>query len=106
MTSKRWLAHYDSDVPASIAPYPDTTLLDYLSQLSRQHPSKPALLFKGRTVSYGQLEAESNAFAAALVARGVRKGDRVALPSELPAVPGAEFGAWLRRGRRTQSDLQ
>ncbi len=56
---------------------------------------KPALLFKGSTISYAQLEAESTAFAAALVALGVRTGDRVALL--LPNCPQflvAEFGAW------------
>ena len=42
-----WLAHYDSDVRPSLAPYPDKTLVDYLTQLARNHGDKPALLFKG-----------------------------------------------------------
>ncbi len=90
-----WLAHYDSDVQPSLAPYPDTTLLDYLSRLAREHGAKAALLFKGTSVSYERLETESNAFAAALVAEGVKPGDRVALV--LPNCPQffvAEFGAW------------
>ena len=90
-----WLAHYDSDVRPSLAPYPNATLLDYLSQLAREHGSKTALLFKGASMSYGRLEAESNAFAAALVAQGVKPGDRVVLV--LPNCPQffvAEFGAW------------
>ena len=74
-----WISHYDSDVKPSLAPYPDKTLLDYLRTLAAEHGEKPALLFKGATVSYGRLEAESDAFGAALVALGVRKGDRVAL---------------------------
>jgi long-chain acyl-CoA synthetase len=92
---KPWLAHYDADVRPSIAPYPEKTLVDYLDQLASAHPSKPALLFKGSTMTYGQLGAESTAFAAALAAMGVRKGDRVALV--LPNCPQflvAEFGAW------------
>lgn len=92
---KPWLAHYDSDVPASLVPYPDRTLVDYLDALARDHADKPALLFKGTTVSYGQLDAESTAFAAALSSLGVRKGDRVALI--LPNCPQffvAQFGAW------------
>jgi long-chain acyl-CoA synthetase len=92
---KPWLAHYDSDVRPSIAPYPDRTLLDYLDQLASNHGSKTALLFKGSVVSYGQLDAESTACAAALWSLGVRKGDRVALL--LPNCPQflvAEFGAW------------
>ena len=80
-------------------PYPDKTLLDYLRALAADHGGKPALLFKGATVSYARLEAESDAFGAALVAMGVRKGDRVALL--LPNCPQfliAEFGVWKAGG--------
>jgi long-chain acyl-CoA synthetase len=92
---KPWLTHYDQDVPSSLVPYPDLTLVDYLTGLARDHADKTALLFKGTTVSYGQLEAESTAFAAALCSLGVRKGDRVGLL--LPNCPQfliAQFGAW------------
>jgi long-chain acyl-CoA synthetase len=95
MAPKPWLAHYDDDVKPSLAPYPDTTLLDYLDRLARHHGSKAALLFKGTEVSFRQLELESNACAAALWELGVRPGDRVALL--LPNCPQflvAEFGAW------------
>ncbi len=95
MADKPWLAHYDADVAHSLQPYPDKTLLDYLTPLAREHGAKPALLFKGSSVSYAQLNAESDAFAAALAAMGVRHGDRVALV--LPNCPQffvAEFGAW------------
>ncbi len=96
---KPWLAHYDSDVRPSLAPYPDKTLVDYLTELGRDHGQKPALLFKGTSVSYGQLDAESDAFAAALAADGVRPGDRVALV--LPNCPQffvAQFGVWKAGG--------
>ena len=89
-----WLAHYDSDVPQRLT-YPDKTLVDYLTDLARDHGGKPALLFKGAALSYGDLDSQSNAFAAALTALGVRPGDRVALV--LPNCPQffvAEFGAW------------
>jgi long-chain acyl-CoA synthetase len=90
-----WLDHYDSDVPHSLAPYPDKTLVDYLDALEREHGSSPAVLFKGTTVSYAELGTASTAFAAALVELGVRPGDRAALL--LPNSPQfliAEFGAW------------
>src|SRR5688572_31913591 len=74
---KPWLQHYDSGVPPSLQPYPDKTLLDYLAALAADHGDKPALLFKGATVSYARLAAESDAFGAALAAMGIRKGDRV-----------------------------
>jgi long-chain acyl-CoA synthetase len=96
MTDARlWLAHYDADVPATLAPYPERTLLDYLSETVRAHPDRPAIIFKGGRMSYAELEAESDAFAAALVASGLATGDRVALC--LPNCPQfliAEFGAW------------
>lgn len=92
---KPWLAHYDSDVSASLAPYPDKTLLDYLADLARDHGDTPALLFKGASMSYAALESQSNAFAAALASLGIRPGARVALL--LPNCPQffvSEFGAW------------
>jgi long-chain acyl-CoA synthetase len=95
----RWLAHYDSDVPKTLAPYPDKTLLDYLADLARDNPDAPVLLFKGATVTYRQLEQESNAFAAALIAMGVHPGERVAvmLPN-CPQFMVAEFGIWKAGG--------
>jgi|SRR5688572_4383889 len=96
---KPWLQHYDSGVPPSLQPYPDKTLLDYLAALAADHGDKPALLFKGATVSYARLAAESDAFGAALAAMGIRKGDRVALL--LPNCPQflvAEFGVWKAGG--------
>ena len=94
-----WLERYDDDVRRSLEPYPDKSLLDYLRSLASEHGDKPALLFKGATVSYGRLEAESDAFGAALAAMGIRKGDRVALL--LPNCPQflvAEFGIWKAGG--------
>jgi long-chain acyl-CoA synthetase len=95
MTAPNWLKGYDEGVPTSLQPYPDRTLLDYLSESSRTWPDRPALLFKGSKVSYRQLEEESDSLAAALIAIGVRRGDRVALC--LPNCPQfmiAEFAAW------------
>src|SRR5688572_7228403 len=92
---KSWLAHYDSDVRQTLSPYPDKTLVDYLDAIVRENSGATALLFKGSTVSYGQLDRESTAFAAALWEMGVRKGDRVAIL--LPNCPQffvAEFGIW------------
>jgi long-chain acyl-CoA synthetase len=97
--SKPWLAHYDSDVPHTLVPYPDRTLLDYLADLGRDHADSPAILFKGATMTYGRLEQESTAFGAALAAMGVQPGERVALL--LPNCPQfmvAEFGVWKAGG--------
>ena len=95
MQKHSWLENYDSDVPATLEPYPERTLCDYLSETVSEHSERPALLFNGAKLSYGQLEQLSDSFAAALVELGVRPGDRVALC--LPNCPQfliAEFGAW------------
>jgi long-chain acyl-CoA synthetase len=95
MSGAPWLSHYDPGVPASLEPYPDRTLLDYVADWAREVPNAPAFLFKGATMTYAELETLSNAFAAALSGLGVRRGDRVALL--LPNCPQffvAELGAW------------
>ena len=95
MTAPKWLQGYDEGVPPSLEPYPERTLLDYLSESARDWPDRPALLFKGATVTYARLERASDSLAAAFIEIGVKRGDRVALC--LPNCPQfmiAEFAAW------------
>jgi long-chain acyl-CoA synthetase len=90
-----WIAHYDPGVPPTLSPYPARTLLDYVAEHAREHPKSPAVLFKGATVSYGALDASSDALASAFVALGVSRGDRIGLL--LPNCPQfliAELAAW------------
>jgi len=90
-----WLSHYDADVPHSLAPYPERTLLDYLAEHAREHADDPGLVFEGKRISWAELERLSDAFAGALAELGVVAGDRVALI--LPNCPQfliAEFAAW------------
>jgi long-chain acyl-CoA synthetase len=90
-----WTRHYDPEVPASLAPYPDKTLVDYIRETADALPDAPAVLFKGTAVSNRDLDRLSDAFAASLRGAGIRKGDRIALL--LPNCPQfliAEIGAW------------
>jgi long-chain acyl-CoA synthetase len=90
-----WLAQYDPGVPATLAPYPSRTLVDYVADAARTAPRSPSLLFKGATLTYGELDRLSDACAAAFAALGVTRGDRVGLL--LPNCPQffiAQFGAW------------
>jgi long-chain acyl-CoA synthetase len=90
-----WHSGYDDGVPHTLAPYPDRTLLDYLSEAAGKWPDRPALLFKGAKMSYRDLYRLSDRFAGALAGLGVKRGDRVALC--LPNCPQfivAEVGAW------------
>ncbi len=56
-----------------------------LCEAARTHPDKPALLFTGGAMSYAELDAASDRFAAGLRARGRQPGDSIAL--QLPNVP-------------------
>jgi long-chain acyl-CoA synthetase len=97
-----WLKNYEKEVPHSLKPYPERTLLDVVSDTARQRPDHTALIFKGRRLSYLELEKLSDAFANALVERGVKRGDRVALL--LPNSPQsviAQLGIWKAGGIAT-----
>ncbi len=95
MVNRPWLAHYDPGVPTTLGEYPARTLLDYIDDGVRERPGNAALLFKGRAMSLGELDALSTAFANVLLGLGVGMGDRVAVM--LPNSPQffiAELGAW------------
>jgi long-chain acyl-CoA synthetase len=95
MIERPWLKHYESGLPHTLQPYPQLTLLDVMSDTVRQRPGHTALIFKGTRVSYARLEQLTNSFGAALVAQGVRKGDRVAmlLPNSPQSII-AQLGVW------------
>lgn len=95
MNDHPWTSQYDAGVPATLEPYPDRTLLEYIDDAVAERPSRPALLFKGAEFSYRQLNDESDAFASALASLGVRAGERVAVV--LPNCPQffiVELAAW------------
>ena len=43
-----WLAHYDAGVPATLAPYPDRTLLDYVSGRPASGQTRPRCSSRAR----------------------------------------------------------
>jgi long-chain acyl-CoA synthetase len=95
LSDKRWLNHYDKGVPKTLEPYPQKTLVDYVDEAVKEHPDYPMVLFKKRKMSYAEIQKLTDEFAAALAAKGVKKGDRVALI--MPNVPQAiicRWGAW------------
>ncbi len=57
----------------------------HVARTARAHPRRPAILFEGGVVDYCTLEANVARLAGALAARGVKRGDRVAL--YLPNIP-------------------
>ena len=76
--SRPWLKHYPQGVPATVeVPLkPVSKLFDEATELD---PSRNAVVFYGRTLSYGELREAADRLACALAALGLRKGDRVAL---------------------------
>ena len=95
MEERSWFKSYDPGMPHTLRPYPERTLLEVVRDTVQERPNHTALIFKGRRMSYAELEQLSNAFGTALVDLGVKKGDRVALliPNSPQAVI-AQLGAW------------
>ena len=54
-------------------------IADMIRRSAYRYPDKPALIFKDRTLTYSQLEADCNRVANALADFGVEKYDRVAI---------------------------
>lgn len=79
-----WLKFYESGVAPALT-YPEISLGNVLSQTAGKYPHQTALLFYGKKITYAELDALVNQFAHALLDRGIRKGDRVALM--LPNIP-------------------
>ncbi len=99
MNDKPWFKHYDKDVPFTLMPYPERTLVDVVSETAGQRPNHTAMLFQGQAISYSELDQLSAAFARSLIELGVEKSDRVALL--LPNTPQmilSFLGIWKAGG--------
>jgi long-chain acyl-CoA synthetase len=102
-----WTARYDAYVPKSLAPYPNLVMHDYLRKAAQNHPSQPVLLTTAKlpvvgrqtsSITYAQLDAASDALAAALVDFGLKKGDRVAVVMPNSTAFGITYFAILKAG--------
>jgi len=94
-----WFKSYDPGVPHTLQPYPEITVLDVLADSLKQRPEHPLAIFQGREVSYFEVEEHSNALANALIASGVKKGDRViSLFLNCPQSFIAFFAIWKAGG--------
>ncbi len=80
MTDHRpWFRGYPSVVPRTLEPYPAISVFGMMEASARTYPSRPALAWFGRKMSYRDLLTETERCSAALAGLGVAKGDRVAL---------------------------
>ena len=84
---KPWLKSYEKGVPEFIK-YEEICMPDLLERTAKEFSEKPALIFQGTTVTFGQLKEMVDRFAACLADFGIKKGDAVAilLPNIIPCV--------------------
>ncbi len=95
---KTWLQAYPPGTPGEIDVDAFRSLVEIFDASCRRFRDRPAYHNLGVTLTFGELERLSRAFAAHLLARGLTRGDRIALmmPNVLQ-YPVAMFGA-LRAG--------
>ena len=94
-----WLAHYPPNVPATIDVDKAGSLADMFRDSVARHADRPALESFGKRLTYAELGAAATAVASWLQARGLRKGDRVALMMpNVAAYPASIYGVLLAGG--------
>ena len=78
-----WLKSYPTDVPHSLAPFPERPVWSLLEESAQKHPDSLAVVFPiapmAKRLTYRQLKEEAERFAGAMASMGVKKGDRVGL---------------------------
>ncbi|MCD2344486.1 long-chain-fatty-acid--CoA ligase [Ideonella azotifigens] len=92
------MQHYPPSVPATVRTDGYTSLVALLEEAWRQHASRDASDCMGARMTFGQVDERSRDLAAWLQAKGLRKGDRVAVM--MPNLPQymVVMGAILRAG--------
>ncbi len=73
-----WYAFYDEGVPHEVE-YPEVPLYELMRRTAEADPSKQAIDFLGKRMSYGELWEATRRFARGLQDLGVQPGDRVAI---------------------------
>jgi long-chain acyl-CoA synthetase len=76
--ARPWLKYYPPGVPHTVE-IPLKSLVQTFDESTERAPQRPAVVFYGRTLTYGELREATDRLAGALADLGVKKGDRVAL---------------------------
>lgn len=96
--NKPWLQHYPEGVPHEIDPDQYPSLVALLEESFQKFRDRAAYKFMGKTVTFGDVDDLSRAFAAYLQSLGLEKGDRIAIMMpNVPQYPVAVAGI-LRAG--------
>lgn len=83
--NRPWLSAYPAGVPADIDASQYGSLVQLMEESFQKHAARPAYVFMGKEVTFGETDSLSRAFAAYLQGLGLVKGDRVAIM--MPNVP-------------------
>ncbi|GAA2866803.1 hypothetical protein GCM10010472_25190 [Pseudonocardia halophobica] len=95
---KPWLAVYDDGQPATTTVEFGTAVEMFRATVAR-HPDADAIRYFDGRISYAELDALSDAFAAGITAEGFAPGERVALYLQnVPQFVIAQVGAWKAGG--------
>lgn len=86
IVNKPWLSLYPSEIPHEID-FEERTLQSYLKEAAIEYPSKTAIHFLGKKLTFQELYDQSLKMANYLKELGVKKGDRVSIM--LPNCPQA-----------------
>ena len=84
MGARPWHRHYAPGVSCDFVP-PRTTWTEMMSAAFDAHADRVLIEYYGQSLTYAEMRAQAARVAAALQARGIRRGDRVAL--HLPNCP-------------------
>lgn len=79
MEERVWHRSYQEGVPATLEPYPDHSLYQFLVDSADRYGDRTATAFLGTHLTYRELHDQVINMAGALTALGVAKGDRVGL---------------------------
>ncbi len=91
---RSWYKSYAKGVSYQLE-YERTPMPLALARTGRELPDKTALIFIDAKISYKQLNDMANRFANALIAMGIKPGDKVAmLLPNMPQLVAAVYGAW------------
>ena len=75
-----WKKNWPAGLPREVEyPLGEVLLTYYLRERARQRPEQPVVIYYGAELTFGQLDDLSGRFASFLAARGLKKGDRVAV---------------------------
>ncbi len=84
---------YETDLDKAPANYVPLSPLSFIRRAAAVYPNQPALVYSGATYSWSETYTRCRRLASALAARGVRRGETVAVMApNIPAIYEASFG--------------